>query len=226
MNIVRKVRTLCDKIKNGHFDYPLSAISVRLPDWLFYYDHSLIINSEQPKLISRNFTKYFKKFVSYDDLDILEKYGYSKDLVKSRLNAGDKAVIMGDNNEIMTIIWGASERKFAKLAGITLDPGKNGLLVYGGYTNEEARLKGLFPTAFSELYDYYKSQGRNRIWSTINVNNINSIKLHKRMNFDVYGETIYVMIFGIKISYKFRWPDNDKRFRIYLKNPIKKMAWM
>ena len=221
-----KIKNIIRQLLKGNYDYFFDALSWRLPGWLFYYYHSYLIKSDSPILPTREYTTYYKRFITTDDCELLEKNGYPRKLVESRINAGDRCIIMGKDEEIITIIWAASGERYLKLSGVTLDPGEDGLIVYGGYTKEYARMKGLHPTALTELYKTYLDEGRYRIYSNINILNSYSLLLHKRMNFDIIGENIYIVIMGIGICYFKSWPFPIKKLQIFLKKCTNKVAWV
>lgn len=209
-----------------NFDYVLHAISWRMPSWLFYYYHTFLISTDDPKLFNREHKTYFKRFITHNDIPLLKKIGIAEELVKKRLSAGDRCVIMGKDDDIMSIIWGCSEKRYLKLSGAVLDIGDNGIIIYAGFTNEEARFKGLFPTSFHELYQSYVNERRNRIFSAIHSTNTNSLKLHLRMNFQVVGETYYVVLFGINICYYKTWPHKTTKLKIFINKPPEGLYWV
>jgi hypothetical protein len=135
-------------------------------------------------------------------------------------------VIIDLNDEIMSIIWGCSERRYLKLSGAILDPGEQGVIFYAGFTHERARLKGLFPTSFNELYQSYTAEGRRRIYAGIHSLNTNSLRLHERMNFDVVGETYFVVLLGIHICYYKKWPYPNKTIHVFVKSPPENLCWV
>jgi hypothetical protein len=221
-----KFRNLIKKIWQRDYDYIFDAISWRLPDWLFYYNHSFLLRSDDPRLPKRQYTTYFKKFITGEDCDLLEENGYPRELVLYRLSAGDRGIMMGKDNEIASITWAAAGKRFLKLAGATLDPGPDGVIFYGAHTEEYARLKGLFSTALADLYDKYVAEGRFRIYSNIDVMNANSLSIHKRIGFNIIGETRYVILFGVGICHFKSWPFPTKRVHLFIKRPPGKLKWV
>ena len=209
-----------------NIDYVIQAIAWRLPNWLFYYYHTYLISTVEPKLTVRTYTTYFKRLVTLDDLPLLTKLGIAESLVRERLAAGDRCVIMGQGEEIMSIIWGCAEKRYLRLSGSILDPGEDGIILYAGYTNEQARLRGLFPTSFNELYQSYLTEGRRRIYSAIHSLNTNSLALHQRMSFDIVGETYFWDLFGVKICYYKTWPHRTRKVHIFGKIPPDGLYWI
>ena len=107
-----RIKKFLREIARSNIDYVLDAISWRLSNWLFYYYHSYLISTDKPKLVVRTYASYFKRFASTNDLPLLKKCGLSESFAREHLNAGDRCVIMGQNDEIMSIIWGCSERRW------------------------------------------------------------------------------------------------------------------
>jgi hypothetical protein len=224
--MLSKLKKIMAETLKRNFDYILSALSWRLPDWLFYYYHSIFLKTDNPRLASRDYKTYFNKFITEADCELLEKNGYPAELVLLRLRAGDKAVILGKDDEIEHIIWGASSEKYLKLSGTTLDPGKHGLIFYGAHTKESSRLKGFFPTALTELYNSYQAEGRSRIYSIVSIMNQSSLALHKQSNFEQIGELFYFIIFGINICYHKKWPFPVSKIKLFFKKPLKDLPWV
>lgn len=221
-----RIKKFLREVARSNIDYIFDAVSWRLPNWLFYYYHSYLISTDKPKLIVRTYATYFKRFASIDDLPLLKKCGVSESFAREHFDAGDRCVIMGQNDEIMSIIWGCSERRYLKLSGAILDPREQGVIFYAGFTNEQARLKGLFPTSFNELYQSYAAEGRRRIYAGIHSLNTNSLKLHKRMNFDIVGETFFFILFGIRICYYKKWSYPNKNIHVFIKSPPENLHWV
>jgi len=214
------------KFKSKDFNKLLYSLSWTLPDWLFYYYHSYLITSNDPEIKTRTYTDYKIKFVTLEDLPILKKFGIKEELVKNRLKAGDRCVIISKNDEIQTIIWGASSSKFLKLGGYIFDPKDNGCTFYAGYSIPTARFKGLFPTAFKKLYQSYVDEGRNTIYAGVDSLNNLSLKIHLKMNFKIGGEIYYFIIFGISICYFKSWPTPRNKYHIFFKRPPKNLEWI
>ena len=207
-------------------DYVLNAITWRSPQWLFYYYHTLLISTDNPRLLTRSNPTYFLRFVTGDDMPLLRKFALREQAVAEHLAAGDRCVIMGRDDEIMSIIWGSSDKRYFKLSGAVLDPGKDGVIIYGGFTTEEARFKGLFPTSFQRLYQSYVDEGRPRIYAAIHSTNTASMKLHLRMGFEIVGETYFLALFGLKICYYRKWPHATRRLHIFVKVPPDNLGWV
>ncbi len=202
------------------------SISWRLPSWIFYYYHTLLVKSDNPRLPTRKFKTYFLKPVTEEEIPLLVKYGIKEELIRNRLKSGDKCVIMGKDKKIQTIIWGASSKKYLRLSGAILDPGPDGAIIYAGYTTPDARMKGLFAVAFNEIYQSYIAEGRSVLYGAIDTYNKNSLKLHLRMNFKIVGETYFSRLFGIKICYYKSWPYPVRKLHIFIKEPPDGLEWI
>ena len=208
-----------------NFSYILNAISWRLPNWLFRYSQNVVVKTGQPKLISRKLSLYFQRFATLDDADLFIDIGISKKLLKERLDNNDLCYILGQDNEILTIIWGAPGKRYIKLAGAVLDPGENGVIFYGVYTMKSARFKGMFPIVFNELYQFYIKNNRHVIYAVIDTSNTNSLRIHNGMNFKTVGKVVHFSIFNIKITYYIYWPHKTKRIHIFIKSPPDNLYW-
>ena len=86
-----------------NFDAIFGALSWRLPNWLFIYVRTIIVRTDEPKIITRKITGYFQKLATLDDLQLIQSIGISKKLSAERLEHGDKCYIIGqDNNGFIT----------------------------------------------------------------------------------------------------------------------------
>jgi hypothetical protein len=132
---------------------------------------------------------------------------------------------MGQDDKILTLLWASPGKRYLKLGGGILDPGENGIIVYGGYTEKSVRLKGLFPVAFNELYQSFVREGRYIIYAAIHTMNEYSLKLHERMNFIRAGESIHFSIFNIKMTFYKYWPHKAKKVHIFIKTPPNGLFW-
>jgi len=224
--MIKKIKNIAAKILERDFDYVFEAISWRMPDWLFYYFHTLLAKNDNPKLFSRRLSDCTIKFISESDIDLLEKNGFPRELTESRIEAGDKSVIIFKGDEILSIIWAADGKRHLKLSGIDFDPGEEGVFIYGGYTKESARLRGLHPIAFTRIYTSYSDNGRTDAYTTISATNKYSIQIHERLNFGFIGESFLVTLLGINFCFVKKWPYNVPKLRISLKKNPQKLPWV
>lgn len=220
-----KLTKLFVEIRNLNFDYILNAISWRLPDWLFVYARSFIVRTDSPKLITRKLTSYEQKFITNEDAYLLEKVNIPKELLAERLRHGDKCYVIYKDDDILTIIWGSVGKRYIKFYGTILDPGDDGLMFYGGFTQESVRLRGLFPVAFDTMYQAYKNASMFTIYAAINSLNKSSVKLHQRMNFTKVGEAIHCSLLGLKFTYYRSWPHKTKKLHVFTNPPPNGLYW-
>jgi len=224
--MIKKLLSAYKYFKKRDYNYIINAIAWQFPAWFMRYCHSYLLTTKAPKLISRDFKIYFKKFIDLNDLDILNDFGMPEGLVKSRISSGDKGIIIGYGNEIRSIIWGASDKKYLKVVGAVLDPGQDGFIAYGGYTKEKYRIQGLFPSIFNDMYQYYSGRGRNKVYAAIDSINHNSMNLHLKMNFEIVGEIHCFVLMGISICYYKKWPFETNKIHIFFKKPPGNLDWV
>jgi hypothetical protein len=208
-----------------NIDYILSAISWRLPNWLFNYTRAYLMSAVNPKLVHRQLTNHFLRFATTDDIPMIERLGIPGRLTKERLANGDRCVILGRENEILSIIWGATGKRYLAISGAILDTGKDGVIIYGGDTKESERLKGFFPATLYELYAYYTSENRTRIFASVHSLNTASYRVHLRMNFMPIGETVHISLLGANLTWYRKWPYSTKRWHFFFKRPPQGLFW-
>ncbi len=224
--VFKKLKQIIRLFRQESFEYFWVALSWRLPNWLFYYNHSFLLKSDRLNLVNRNYTRYFEKYITLEDCKLLEKEGYTRELIEARLNAGDRGIIICRNDNIVTICWAASGKRFLKLSGAILNPGQDGVIFYGVYTKKSYRFMGFFPKVFSDLYKFYLAKGHSRVYLSIDKYNVSSLNIHKRMNFEIIGETVYIILFGISICFYKSWPFQTKKIHIFIKKPPHNLEWV
>ena len=218
--MMKKIVNFLKQLRRGNFDYVFDSISWRLPDWLFYYNQSFLVATDDANLNIKNQQEYQIYFVNEQNSGILEKYGHTKELIKSRLASGDKVVIVSEDDEIVTLVWACSGKRFHKLPGTIIDPGRSGAYYYGIYTREDQRRKGLASMAQNEIYNSYLAEGRYRAYMTINTLNKKSLSMTvKRMNCSIVGNTIYIVLFGIGVCFYKIWPHSTRKVHIFFRKP-------
>nr|MBN2276795.1 hypothetical protein [candidate division Zixibacteria bacterium] len=213
------------ELASFNFNYVLDAVSWRLPDWLFKYVRTYLLCAERPKLLCRNYDSHFMRFADVDDIPLIVPLGISRRLIRERLDNGDRCLIMGKDNSVHTIIWASPGKRYLKVGGAILDPGDDGVIFYGGYTAEEVRMLGLFPTAFNAIYNSFVSEKRTRVYASIHSLNRLSYKTHIRMNFKPVGEATHFSLLGLKFTYYKYWPHRVKKFTVFIKVPPEGLFW-
>lgn len=207
-------------MKQWKLDKLLDAIAWNVPHWLFYYNHSVLAMTDNPEWHPRAEPGCSLRLVRLEDISLLAKDGYTDEKIASRLDVGDRGVVMERDNEVLSIIWGGRGRKFLQLSGSIFDTGEDGFFLYGGYTIEKARLRGLFYNVCKHIYDLYSVEGYKRVWCAISASNTEwRDKFFTRMNFQRMGETYYMRFLFFNVCYYKSWPQPVKKFYIFLKNP-------
>jgi hypothetical protein len=219
------MRQVFKEIARFNGDYVLNAISWRMPGWLFVYNRAYLMFTDSPKFLFRESDNQFARHATLDDIPLLEKMGISGKLVKERIDNGDQCVILVKDNEILSIIWGSSGKRYLKISGTIFDPGKDGFIAYGAETVEKARLRGYIGVTYNLLNNYYLGHRRGKIYGSVHSLNAPSYRNHIKMNFSVIGETFHVSIFGIKFTYYRKWPHPSRKLHIFIKTPPYNLFW-
>ncbi len=208
-----------------NYDYVLNAINWRLPNWLFVYVHTLLAKNISPILQSAELPDFFQRFATFEDADLLEKAGVDKQLLKERLEHNDKCFIIGKDEKVLCMFWGSPGKRYARYGGTIIDPGENGCILYGAFTDVSMRNKGLYRVACKELYAAFERDGVTEFYGAILVMNQNSREIHARKNFKIVGETYHLALFGIKFTYYHHWPYPTRKLHIFIKTPPKGLYW-
>ena len=224
-NFFQKVKRGIKEPSRITLDSLLCSLSWRLPSWLFNYVRTYVLRSDNVKLFTRKTTSYFQKFATLDDAELLQKAGICKKLLEERLEHGDRCYFVGLDNKVLSIIWGSTGKRFVKFCGAILDPGDDGVIMYGGFSDESVKLKGLFPLAYKALLQSFLDDGRKYYYAAVHATNKHSYKMHQRMNFEQVGESFHFVFFGIKLTYYKTWPHKTKKLHIFIKKFPDNLFW-
>jgi hypothetical protein len=223
----RKITAFISIYRKRGVDGLLDAVAWSIPHWLFYYAHTMLVHSDRPAWKGSPVDGYKMRPVQADDIRYLAKDGFTDKKIVDRLKAGDKGLLMEKNDEVHSIVWAASGKKYLKLAGTEFDAGRDGFIWYGAYTDETVRRIGLFYNLGEEIYNIYSSQGMSKAWAAISANNSYWLeKVCAKMNFKIVGETYYLKFLFFNVCYYKCWPQPTKRMRIFFRNPPKHLSWI
>lgn len=218
--MTKKLRNTIALIRHGKIDKLLDAAAWNVPRWFFYYNHSKLLMSDNPVWNSQYFPDYTYRFVKQDDIQVLARDGFTDEKIVSRLEASDRGILMEKDGEVMSIIWGGRGKKFLQLSGAIFETSDDGFFLYGGYTNEKERLKGLFYSVTKYIYDIYSREGHGRVWCAVNATSGEWLeKWVTKMNFRAMGETYYFRFLFFNVCYYKFWPYPTSKIHLFFRNP-------
>ncbi|MEW6411016.1 MAG: hypothetical protein AB1483_00925 [Candidatus Zixiibacteriota bacterium] len=222
-----KVRNFREGYRREGSWYVLHAIMWRVPSWLFYYNHSVLAEAVQPKLITRQYKNYTVEAADADDIDSIARLeGFRREKIVSRLEAGDTCYMVKKNGLVVATSWGRVGKLFSVDSGARIDTGDDAYFLYGLFTAPDERGKGLHVSCLKANYEHYVKAGRKRAIGIIHFGNVASIKTHQSMNFVVSGETCYLRLLGISVCYYKKWPHKRNKLEIMLKVPPAGFEWV
>lgn len=221
-----KFKRIVEVFKEGGLDKLLDVVAWNVPHWLFYYNHSVLVTSDLPSWEATPQPECVIRFLTQDDMCLLQQTGLNHDVARERLLEGDQAVIAIKDGQILTIIWATARKRFLRLSGSVFDPGANGSFYYGSYTNSRARMKGLFSTARLYIHKYYSDLGRWKNWGAINANDKPWLAAVLNRNYSIAGETYYFKVMFLNVCYYKFWPHPTKKLHVYIKVPPNKLYWV
>jgi len=214
------------QVARGNYDYVFDALSWRLPRTLFTYCHALLYHKAHPDWARVEQETYFARLATERDAALLAQIGVREELVRARLARGDCCAIAGRDDELLAAVWGATGKRFQIVSGAPLDTGERGFLVYGAFTREDQRRRGLNRIVRGLLCQQYLAAGRPELFETVNRLNAGPRQLHATQGSTVIGETIYVIVLGLHLCYYVRWPVETKRLRVFLRCPPGDLPWV
>lgn len=218
----RKIAERPQLYEMGWFEKLLRHLSWHTPEWLFRYNHGYLYTGDC-EIPARRHKDVEIRFLTYDDIPRLAEYGWTDESTRSRLDRGDKCVVVLRGERIVTVDWASTSTLFIRESGCVFDTGNNGYLLYALRTVPEERLKGYFLACHKMHRDHFVAAGRPYACGFIEVWNDESRRIHERLGYSRVGETIYAKIFGIGICYHRSWPYRIKRFRFSFFGPPKGM---
>lgn len=193
---------------------------------LLYYCHTVLILIQEPEFSAPQRNEYITRLATENDCELLKQFGYTEQFILSHLSDGDKCCIIEINNELLSCIWGTTQKKFQLYAGSYFEPEIDGYLVYSGYTRKDHRRKGLIRVTEDFLYKEYLKEKRTRHYGIVNKLNNSQLAFYDSCKSEIVGETLYVIFLGIHFCYYFKWPVATKKLDIFIKCPPGNMKWV
>jgi hypothetical protein len=215
-----------DKLETYGPEYLLGAISARLPEWLLSYYHTVLISTRSPRLVTRAYKDYLIRPATMDDINNLNTVDIVPSKARERLARGDTCFIVEKAGRVVAISWGAKGKMWVRYGGQVVDTGEDGFFLYGVYVIPEERMKGLIGPLFKLQFEHFGRDNRNHALGAVDIFNKPSIMLHRRMGFDIVGETYCITLLGLSCCYYKQWPDKTKKFHFFFKRPPDDLPWV
>jgi len=224
--LVEKWRRLRKGISDGGLEYLVCSFASRFPEWLFRYYHTVLIRGDQIKLIVRRRQDYKIRLANADDAGDLEEVGIARRKALYRLDRGDTCAIVSKDKRVATISWAATGRLYNRYAGSIIDTGEDGLYLFGVYSVPDERMKGHLHSCYQLQFEHHAKQGRTLKYGVIDILNKGSLKAHRRMGFQIAGETYCVTLFGMSICYYKTWPHKTPKLHLFFRRPPQNLQWV
>lgn len=215
-----------EKLETYGLEYILGAISARMPEWLFSYYHTVLISTHHPKLVTRAYRDYIIRPAGMDDINNLLTVDISADKARERLERGDTCFIVEKAGQVVAISWGAKGRMWIRYGGQVVDTGEDGFFLYGVYILPEERMKGFIGPLFEMQFVHYGHDGRDFALGAVDIFNKPSLSLHRRMGFDLVGETYCITLMGVSCCYYKKWPGKSPKLHFFFKRPPENLPWV
>ncbi len=215
----QKIKKMTSGLKRYGIQHIAEVLSGKLPNWLFYFNHSylgVLAKTEINEMVPEG---YLVRRAGYDDIPAMVKLGKSESLLRRRLDRGDLAVIALKDGEIASICWANTGRLFIENAGAILDTGENGFYLYDAYTRPEYRAKRLHLAIHNFQKKYFYEKGIDTGYNCINVYNEISLNISRKKGFKPRGRSIHFKVFGLNFTYYPDWPHKTNKLDIFFKKP-------
>lgn len=172
---------------------------------MFKVNRAVIMKTSSPRIVFRHYKNFIFSKATTDDIpEISRLTGVSESILHQRFATGDWSYVTKDitrNNEIVNVIWGHRGSCYIKGLGLDLEMGSDSVYLYGGYTSAEARMKGIFNTAFKEVYSILQQQGVTKLYGLVEHWNQTAYNYHLRLNFEPVARVTFLIIMFIKASF-------------------------
>ncbi len=215
-----------DKLKTYGLEYIIGAISARMPEWLFSYYHTVLISARTPKLITRVYRDYVLRPATVDDAANLLLVDITAEKARERLARGDTCFIVEKAGEIVAISWGARGKMWVRYGGQVVDTGTDGFFLYGVYVIPSERMKGFIGPLYRIQFEHFGRDKRSLALGAVDIFNKPSIMLHRRMGFEIVGETYCMTLLGLSCCFYKRWPEPPHRLHFFFKRPPDNLPWV
>ncbi len=215
-----------NKIRTYGPEYLIGAISARMPEWLFSYYHTVLISARLPKLITRTYRDYILRPATADDAANLLTVDIDEEKARERLARGDTCFIVEKAGQIVAISWGAKGRMWVRYGGQIIDTSDDGFFLYGIYIIPSERMKGFIGPLFKMQFDHFGGDNRSLALGAVDIFNKPSIMLHRRMGFEIVGETYCITFFGLSCCFYRSWPVPFRRLHFFFKRPPDNLPWV
>jgi len=204
----------------GEFALFFHEITGYFPRWLLKVNSGIIFKTSSPQIKFRKYKNYiFLKATGNDIVEISLITNIRETELKRRLNMGDSCYFVKDitnNDKIVNIIWVHRGSCYIKGLGFDLELPYNSAYLYGGFTTQEARMKGIFNTALKIVYDTLVSQGIPNIYGLVESWNRSAYNYHLRLNFKPVGKITFFIILFIKASIYTNLEIGRKKIKVFL----------
>lgn len=207
-------------IKKRDFLGFFRGISGYFPRWMFKVNSGTIMKTSAPRIVFRKYKNYIFTVAKTDDISEIAKFtNIQESTLSRRMEFGDVCHIardITDNDKIVNVIWMHIGPCYIMGLGLRLDVPADSVYLYGGYTADEARMKGIFNTAFKIVYDTLTSQGISNIYGLIEGWNPKAYNFHLRINFKPIGRMIFFIIMFVKFAIYTDLETGRKKIRIFI----------
>ena len=215
-----KIRKLIDGVKVGGFEYILYNITDRLPRWLAYYRHSLLLMHDINKTplpdIDRDRTDYTFRMGTLADSASLEPFNISETMTREWLELGYTLFLALKGKQVVTYHWYARGDLFLAVSGTYFSTASDEVFGAGTATLADNRREGLFKGVYVRHREYYRDIGCTKSLATVNILNRGSIKAHEHLGYVTVGETYHFEFLGLAFTYYRSWPKPQRQMMIGL----------
>ena len=198
-------------------EHVLRVLSFLLPNWLFYYNHAVMLAADDFGPESQSNSEYQVRFaVEADGINFPDM---ERNMFLSLLRRGDTCAVVTRAGRIVGFTWATTHRTYAPLTGSILEPGPNAVYFFNLFVHPSERHKGLALLMIGFQAEHYRKGGRTRVYAGSEIFNKASVNLFERSGYFYVGENIYTVFLGIHVTYYRYWPHPVQRFHAYFRTP-------
>jgi GNAT superfamily N-acetyltransferase len=201
----------------------IHKVSTYFPRWMFKFNTATLMSTTAPKIYFRKYKNYvFQKAVREDIPEMSLLSGTPEPLLAERFDAGDWCYITRaktKGNKIVNMIWIHPGPCYIRGLGFALEAESHAAYLYGGYTSPQERMKGIFSTAFREVYDILRQRGITKLYGLIEDWNQQAYDYHLRLNFKPVTRVAFVIVMHVMVSIQENLETGEKKTNIFVSFP-------
>lgn len=121
--------------------------------------------------------------------------------IDRRFSNGDLCFFVRDGQRCIGLAWGHTGDCYIRGAGERLTLDSHSVYLYGVFTAEDARGRGIYNAIQEEFFRYYSDKGVTRVYAIIEKNNLIMKKIFLKAGFTIKSHIHYLRLHRVGVRY-------------------------